>query len=318
MAYDAFGDGWDNARLIITPSIGSPYTITPKCSKYYSRSKFCFTSDKYKTGDFVVISVVGYKPARYWEIFWQVRNDEDLSIYSGSYTTTMTFVYKSESHDNTNNISKITINNELPRSMACETCQSYTHIPINEYTQVKTIEQMYISNEQHNKNDDKKKIKLKRGLGEVTNQILGKSLFTKPIITPKIESNKNSKDIILGKGNMNSLSYSIYADSNNWNSTDGFGVNFYVFDTTGQELYYSGNLCGTNEGLCGLQLDDGEYMWRVSTSGGAEVYWEFCNTKGDSTTELTFTWKQSTVQCVPLQTRSVLQICTLLKASTDV
>ena len=75
---DSFGDGWDNARLVVMPSVGSPYSLGPTCSAAVVQSTFAF-SEGHKTGDFVVIGVVGYKPKHSWEVI--LNNTVDNSIF---------------------------------------------------------------------------------------------------------------------------------------------------------------------------------------------------------------------------------------------
>ena len=79
--------------MLVFPSVGDPWAVAPTCAGSVSRSQYCF-SESSKPGDFVVVGVVGYKPAFSWEIFWQVRNDQSGEIYSGTYTTSLTFMYK--------------------------------------------------------------------------------------------------------------------------------------------------------------------------------------------------------------------------------
>ena len=65
---DEFGDGWDKAKLMVMSSSGNHSSYAPKCGGRPVVKEYCFNPNLSKTGDYVAIGVVGYKPHFAWEV----------------------------------------------------------------------------------------------------------------------------------------------------------------------------------------------------------------------------------------------------------
>lgn len=90
---DSFGDGWSSAHLALFPSDGDDLSFSIPCGTGITLQEYCFDPLTQNTGDFVVLGVVGYKPAYPWEIFWQVLVKDTGRTYTGSYDTSMIFSF---------------------------------------------------------------------------------------------------------------------------------------------------------------------------------------------------------------------------------
>lgn len=91
---DTFGDGWDTANLYIYDNLGNYQIFSPNCTYNPVLGDYCFDPYYATNGDYVSAYVYGYDPKYPWEILWQVLNQYDGSVYTGTYDSKMTFVYK--------------------------------------------------------------------------------------------------------------------------------------------------------------------------------------------------------------------------------
>ena len=96
---DKFGDGWDTAKLSVQASRGNSDSFSLSCGENRIHHHVCFYPGYHQHGDYMLLSIVGYKPAYPWEIFWQVLNENTGAVYSGTYMTTMKFTYRDYESD---------------------------------------------------------------------------------------------------------------------------------------------------------------------------------------------------------------------------
>jgi len=315
---DSFGDGWGNARLMVMPSIGEPFAVSPSCAGDVVLSQYCFSPDVHEDGDFVVVSIVGFQPKNFWEIFWQVLDIGSGSVYSGSYTTSMTFVYRMKT-TRFFTVGSVTMMNELPEEIECHTCEEHD---VQEKDSGFLSDMLYSGMSMGGRqrgNDDMQRHPRRRDEEEETMLLSHKravgSLFDRAKKDKKSVGEKPGKEVEIGKGNIGGqISFTIYGEVNAWDYSDGYGTSFYIYDRDGLHLYYSGNLCGdeddgrgARQDSCGVALKEGDYMWRVAAGGSEDLIWSFCGVRADSKTELEFRWGGN--QCNPIRTKTISQMC---------
>eukprot|EP01041_Mallomonas_annulata_P005601 gene5601-11293_t len=123
---DSFGDGWESARLVAFGSRGSHRSYMLQCGHNRLFEEYCFTPESNNDGDYVVVSVLGFRVDRYWEILYQVFNEFDGQLYTGDFDTSMTFSYHKDKHEWTglysSSIKIQSTKNLLPNSFECESC----------------------------------------------------------------------------------------------------------------------------------------------------------------------------------------------------
>jgi len=90
---DKFGDGFGSANFILYDSYGQSETVTPTCDSNPIVAQYCFDPLTARDGDTVSGTVFGFKPRFAWEILWQAIDNQDGRIYTGTYETTMSFMF---------------------------------------------------------------------------------------------------------------------------------------------------------------------------------------------------------------------------------
>ena len=65
---DRFGDGWDHARLMVYSSSGWHRAYGLSCGDSSRVESYCFTPDENTDGDFVVLSIVGFRATHFWDV----------------------------------------------------------------------------------------------------------------------------------------------------------------------------------------------------------------------------------------------------------
>lgn len=97
-----------------------------------------------------------------------------------------------------------------------------------------------------------------------------------------------------------------------YNLKNGTGTSYYIYDSTGKVLIYTGTICGTTllTGACRIELEDGDYILRVGgaldTDAGGHT-WEFCGITGQAQQMVTFTVKDA--KCTPYTRVSASDYC---------
>lgn len=84
---------------------------------------------------------------------------------------------------------------------------------------------------------------------------------------------------------------SVLMTSSAVHSLNGYGTAFDVCSSDGQQLLYSGAVCGDKTSSeCGFSIPEGTYVWRVSGAHDElknEISWDFCGINGGAMTEMT-------------------------------
>eukprot|EP00607_Mallomonas_marina_P009996 CAMPEP_0182422824 /NCGR_PEP_ID=MMETSP1167-20130531/8635_1 /TAXON_ID=2988 /ORGANISM="Mallomonas Sp, Strain CCMP3275" /LENGTH=1169 /DNA_ID=CAMNT_0024601225 /DNA_START=861 /DNA_END=4371 /DNA_ORIENTATION=+ len=121
---DGFGDGWGTGQLIVYPTWTSPVTISPECGELNRKiGRFCFPNSASLEDQFVVVRIVGFRVLRGWEVFWQVTNENNGNIYSGSSDTSMKFsLQASTSSDVRARRVVLTSSSNLLEEVECYSC----------------------------------------------------------------------------------------------------------------------------------------------------------------------------------------------------
>lgn len=92
--HDTFGDGWDNAALVIESPSGHVSWLKPECSSKPTVLTECFNEDGIYF--LAVKSTEGSLPKNYWEIFWTITVlgvDLDWDSFKGGFNTTLGLHY---------------------------------------------------------------------------------------------------------------------------------------------------------------------------------------------------------------------------------
>lgn len=130
---DRFADGWSGAHLVVYPSIGKYLSYTVVCGEAnVVKEFFCFDLNIHKNGDFVVLGIVGYKPSYPWEIFWQVLNEDDGHMYTGTYDTSMAFTFEVSVTDDGLKTGRVKLSESralVPKVIKCQSCVDTSREP---------------------------------------------------------------------------------------------------------------------------------------------------------------------------------------------
>jgi len=65
---DKFGDGWNLARLVVYASTGFHRAYELGCGENTRLEHFCFTPEQNTDGDFVILSIVGFRASHFWDV----------------------------------------------------------------------------------------------------------------------------------------------------------------------------------------------------------------------------------------------------------
>eukprot|EP00607_Mallomonas_marina_P009853 CAMPEP_0182419618 /NCGR_PEP_ID=MMETSP1167-20130531/4030_1 /TAXON_ID=2988 /ORGANISM="Mallomonas Sp, Strain CCMP3275" /LENGTH=463 /DNA_ID=CAMNT_0024594629 /DNA_START=101 /DNA_END=1493 /DNA_ORIENTATION=- len=223
--YDTFGDGWDHVKLLVYPSRDSQNHMwyAPSCGQNSLIKKFCFDDSINSDGDYVILKVVGFQPDHEWEIKWVAQNEYDHKSYTGTYDTSMIFLYNQKfMSDPVKSSVSLEKAVNLYTEPSCQSCVSYT------------------------------------------NKAPNRATAQEPVFS---------------------------GHSMSWYNEDGTGANFYISDTNGDTLLYSGTLCNHFQPTCPVSLSNGIYEWRVSGALNRNkeyIRWSFCGLSGTALNSFKF------------------------------
>jgi len=294
---DSFGDGWGLSRLLLYPSRGDPVAVFPSCGDNVVKDQFCFSSEVHMSGDVVVMSVMGYHPSYSWEIFWQTNIEGTKMVYSGSYATSLTFVYETE--ENKRSIRIVKSANLLSTQMLCATCKGYNDRQV--ILSNKDVHKDFSSVHRHLTGQSKK------GVG---------SLFLSQT-SSSLGSSASHSLTEVSTGLFGKVEYSISASNTTWYHSTGEGASLYISSEDGYNLFYSGGLCHEKaHRACSFEEPmAGRYMWRVAGAGQSGITWQFCGVSGNARTELLFDYQNG--ECTVVNARKMSNICEALEAETE-
>eukprot|EP00607_Mallomonas_marina_P002829 CAMPEP_0182428950 /NCGR_PEP_ID=MMETSP1167-20130531/24900_1 /TAXON_ID=2988 /ORGANISM="Mallomonas Sp, Strain CCMP3275" /LENGTH=870 /DNA_ID=CAMNT_0024612197 /DNA_START=370 /DNA_END=2985 /DNA_ORIENTATION=+ len=97
MLLDHFGDGWDKGRMYLYDIYGVAKSYAPNCTDNVREVIYCFPSSAVD-GDWVSAAVFGFRPAFWWEMFWQVLIPGTGALHTGKYDTSMRFILRTPGH----------------------------------------------------------------------------------------------------------------------------------------------------------------------------------------------------------------------------
>eukprot|EP00607_Mallomonas_marina_P000236 CAMPEP_0182429308 /NCGR_PEP_ID=MMETSP1167-20130531/25671_1 /TAXON_ID=2988 /ORGANISM="Mallomonas Sp, Strain CCMP3275" /LENGTH=542 /DNA_ID=CAMNT_0024612745 /DNA_START=544 /DNA_END=2172 /DNA_ORIENTATION=- len=118
------------------------------------------------------------------------------------------------------------------------------------------------------------------------------------------------------------MDYALYGkEKYTWDTYDTYKSAVHVSDTAGENLYFTGSLCGStySSSPCDLySLPPGEYNWRVTGAQNpnvGDVAFDFCGVHGPALTEVVFQL-DCDGDCVPLSVRGLTELC-VAQGETD-
>ena len=69
--YDAFGDGWDTASLVVVStkdSFGDNFKRTVQCGVKFLSDKICVDVNSFGKDDYLLLKITGLTPAHSWDV----------------------------------------------------------------------------------------------------------------------------------------------------------------------------------------------------------------------------------------------------------
>jgi hypothetical protein len=94
MVTNKFGAWYRPAMLFGYDSMGKYFTYQPTCDVNPMYGEYCYDCNNVKDGDSVTILIHGYNIPFTNEIYWQVYDPATGNLFTGDYSTTMTFVIR--------------------------------------------------------------------------------------------------------------------------------------------------------------------------------------------------------------------------------
>eukprot|EP00603_Paraphysomonas_imperforata_P000233 CAMPEP_0114426930 /NCGR_PEP_ID=MMETSP0103-20121206/8068_1 /TAXON_ID=37642 ORGANISM="Paraphysomonas imperforata, Strain PA2" /NCGR_SAMPLE_ID=MMETSP0103 /ASSEMBLY_ACC=CAM_ASM_000201 /LENGTH=1034 /DNA_ID=CAMNT_0001595939 /DNA_START=159 /DNA_END=3263 /DNA_ORIENTATION=- len=285
---DAFDDGWDVAELIVESPTGIKRSYKTECDSTNPQvHRYCpIFNDEPESKGIHKMYVVNGKEAKFnWEILWRVYNEASAKWDVGDIHTEMDFEW--QYHDR----KFLTTRMHKPReNVTCTVC------PAN-------AEEW----EAHHKTPSKPKAKGLQNLRALSHrsETAAPTVSRAPTIAMDFSKDWNVVELINDVGG---------GITDSWFEPDGRGTDFYISDTEGKKIVYSGTACGvgTTAVGCYVKLDDGDYTLRVT--GATDQHslqrrWKFCQGLNyqNSQTELYFTIVDGV--CYPVMTRHQTLVC---------
>ena len=295
---DQFGDGWDQAKLVVSTPDGSTDSFAPYCdSRNPFRFRYCPTMLA-DAGTYSFSIPKAKDAAFFWEISWSVLEEKSGVNYMGDHATTMIFDFD----DSTASFSFVSAE-RLVHNSTCKVCPGRPNpkpkpkpepvVPIFPGSLNALVQKSAPS-------DSVKPPKMFRRLQQSDS----------PTSTPtSVPTNWPT----LNNSQMNDWHWLSLQDAsaNGWFESDGSGTTYYISDADGRRLVSTGTLCNDMFSYqCWQPLLDGSYVLRVGgalDSNGVDHSWSFCGKDGGIQTQLLF--KVSNGQCEPIMSMSKGQYC---------
>lgn len=295
---DEFDDGWDVAELIVESPSGVKRSFKTDCDSTNPLvHRYCPVYNEEKlSGGIHKIYVINAHEAKFnWEIMFKVYDESTAQWYFGDIHTELDFEWRYRD-------TAFAMTRSHLLSPSNETC---TQCPRNA-DEWETYQKSLLPS--------KPKAKPQRRLQNLRS--LSRSLHSRsdtaapsispaPTIAVDFNQNWNMLEMVNDAGNGVILP---------WFSGDGTGTSFYISDTEGKKLVYSGSSCvaGNVAMSCYVKLDDGDYVLRVTGANDAhtlERRWKFCQGLNyqKSQTELYFSIVDGL--CFPVMTRHQTSVC---------
>jgi hypothetical protein len=297
---DAFGDGWDGARLRVDTPFSAKDYFAPVCHTNPLVFRYC-PSDFSQEGKYS-FEIEGSKAAKFaWEIRWHVTEESSGTVYRGDHTTSMDFIFKNGKFKS-GKVSHLLASNTTD---TCQTCGGYP-VPPKPKPKPKPkptpkAKPAGPASSGSSSGDAGPGKPTPRRLHGSHGHTAAPSISPAPTLA--VTANAVDWDTI-----------SMASAGGDWARDDYSGTHFYISDLAGQKLLSTGTLCGGElSGSCLQDLKDGQYILRVT--GDLNAYktdhtWTFCGRVGLASDSLTF--EISNGVCVPLLRVTTLDACLVI------
>lgn len=276
---DQFGDGWDNAYLVITAPDGSQDHVAPNCNFPDEFSfRYCpsFASN---AGRYTFSIAEASSSAFFWEIQWRVYMEASGYYFTANSATELTF----EWDDLDLQMTGVDQVNVLANNITCVECKPKP--------------------KPKPKGKGKGKGKSGKYSRALRNRGKGGKMTQSPTVSPAPT---------LAVSDVTDWRYiQLFSTGEDWFNENHYGTNFYISDTNGRRLYHTGTMCeDVMEFQCWAGVKDGEYILRVSgdlNDNSGDHYWEYCGRRGGAQEQLYFRVEEG--ECIPLAQMSKAQYC---------
>jgi len=234
-------------------------------------------------------------PTNWWEIYWrtEVVGSDSVStgeFYEGTFASSLTWTYLCGSNSDEERVLAAVADNDLWTLVAAEGLIETGAAACQECSGKKC------DKKRQSGRKSKRSPKRNRGDRDVKSD-QGTDLSVEMFSEDSCGGKGKSKNGPKCKGKKSKRLCDGWADAS------PIGAQWFISDDSGMDLIDSGSLCDGCSGSCGVCLDDGSYVFRVTgaytneTEDAAFEAWEFCHSRGSFNNELSFHVKKG--KCHP-------------------
>jgi len=297
---DLFGLGWDSARVLIYKSDRKRLELAPSCQENPLFTTVCFDPEADHDKAYVVLKVVGFAPVRPWAIFWRVSNKATGEVYVGDYDSTLTFQfqirYEGGKTRGITDTSLVKIHSEslvTDSFYQCASCAYYSAYGVSPSESAKTVHPTAASGDHPHKRNVMK-------LSHSDSASVGFRGVSQQFVDNGVATAYKSM----------SMSMSLVWETNGVVSHDSsygtaqfvhsiYGPPKYFISSSDGDMLVSGSMCSSGKSACSVQLQEGEYVLRVTggLQGDLTLKWTFCGVSGRQGYELKFSVLSG--ECIP-------------------
>ena len=310
---DAFGDGWDGARLRVTTPFKDKDYYAPMCHTNPLVFRYC-PSEFSQEGKYR-FEIVGSKAAKFaWEIRWLVYEESTGETYRGDHGTEMDFLFKH------GRFTSGRIHHALSANATCQTCGGYP-LPPAKPSPKPPAPKAKPSPAGASPGPDA------GGVSDKPSPTGGDRAYTSRRLHAKAADDDHTASPSISPAptlavtaDLNWAYMSMVSAGGDWFRDEYSGTHFYISDVSGQELISTGTMCGgVLTDSCVQSLSDGEYTLRVT--GDLNMYsadhsWNFCGRLGSGSDSLSFSISNGV--CVPLLRVTTADTCLVLNPVSGV
>jgi len=321
---DHFGDGWGQAKLVVSAPDGTRDSYAPYCT---SRNPFVFRycpllpSD---TGTYTLSIPGATESPFYWEMYWTVHDEKSGAKYIGDHATELNFNfdsdflafnYLSSHHLRVNGTCHVCPGKSPPKPKPKPLPSAPVTQPHPPPPPPAPLDNCRVARRSSPAPVVEKKVSVESQVPNdpapappqpLTAPKIFRSLQQTPTAVPTQWPTLNSSE--MGDWHWLHLQDSL---ANGWFEADGTGTSYYISDPEGKELVSSGTLCGDMFSYqCWQPLWDGTYVLRIGGALDEEAdnhIWSFCGKTGGAQQQLLFKVHQGV--CTPIVSFSKNQYC---------
>ena len=291
---DEFDDGWDVAELIVESPNGIKRSYKTECDSVNPLvHRYCpVFNDEVSSKGIHKMYVINAKEAKFnWEILWRVYDEATAKWYIGDIHTELDFEWQYRDHEFLN-----TRMHHLRHNITCTVCP-----------QDETEWEAYQKTLHVHKAKPKAQAlqNLRSRALHSRSDTASPTMSPAPTIALDYSKDWNVFEMINDVGG---------TITDPWFANEGRGTFFYISDTEGKKIVYSGSACTAGDVSvgCYMKLDDGDYVLRVTGATDPHTMqrrWKFCQGLNyqASQTELYFTVEHGI--CYPVMTRHQTLVC---------